>query len=92
MEDNNVIVDESPEEEKKTDGVLEAMNEAAKSLVASFGQYMRALPTNRISKHQMSKRGAKHEAGAAFKARQVLPMTPAQYRRYHFGALKEKTE
>lgn len=43
------------------------------------------------SKKQKTKRGAKHiRLAPKFRSKAVLPMTPAQYRRYHFGAKQEE--
>ena len=44
----------------------------------------------RVSKHQMGKRGAIHNHKPTFRSRQILPMTPAQYRHFHFGAKQKE--
>jgi hypothetical protein len=36
-----------------------------------------------------TRRGAKHKVNPTFRSRRILPITPAQYRRYHFGAKVE---
>lgn len=43
----------------------------------------------KLSKHQATKRGAKHMAQPTFRSRQILPMTPAQYRHGHHGKLSK---
>ena len=35
-----------------------------------------------------SQKGAVHKHNPTFKSRQILPMTPAQYRHMHMGSLK----
>lgn len=38
-----------------------------------------------------TKRGATHEQNRVFLARQILPKTPAQYRRQHLGRTKHES-
>lgn len=37
-----------------------------------------------------TRKGAHHKHNKTFLSRQVMPMTPAQYRRQHLGATKKK--
>ena len=39
---------------------------------------------------RLTQKGAIHIHGKVYKSRKILPMTPAQYRHFHFGALKGK--
>lgn len=92
MEADKIIIDEVAEETKPNEDVLKALQEAIKGFTRVFGSYMAKLPTNKPSKHQMSKRGAVHTHRPTFKSRQILPMTPAQYRHFHFGASQKETK
>lgn len=90
--EEKIIVDELASvdgEPKETDNMLAALSPAINGLVSGLRKFM-PLEYRRVSKHQLSKRGATHKLNATFKGRDVLPMTPAQYRHYHFGAKQKE--
>ena len=90
--EEKIIVDELASvdgEPKETDNMLAALSPAINGLVSGLRKFM-PLEYRRVSKHQLSKRGATHQVNPTFKGRDVLPMTPAQYRHYHFGAKQKE--
>lgn len=81
MEVDKIIVDE-----------LQPVEETASLVSVPDQKTFMPVGNGRVSKHQMGKRGSKHEHKPTFKSRQILPMSAAQYRRYHFGAKNKKKE
>ena len=91
---DKIIIDELSEdkpEEKKAPSLslVAALAAAGSGLADGFKRYL-SLGSGRISKHQMGKRGAKHNHRPTFHSRQIMPMSPAQYRRYHFGKANDE--
>lgn len=95
MQENKIIVDELADieakevAEEKEANLLAALAASGEGLVAGFRKFMH-VGNGHISKHQMGKRGATHNHKPTFRSRQILPMTPAQYRHFHFGAKQKE--
>ena len=71
---------------------LQALTEAFSRMGRTIGDQAKMMTESNKhkSKRQMTKRGAVHKVNPTFLSRQIMPVTPAQYRRAHMGVMQRR--